>query len=93
MHRNEFESYKKSEKTRLEDLARENKVKDDSRKEELEMIEDKLRKQKDSLDEEKRQLSLDRIQYEADKNELANNLLKFNELVNTFTNGVGGIEE
>ena len=87
----EFESYKKLEKTRLEDLARENKVKDDSRKEELELLEDKLRKQKDSLDEEKRQLSLDRIEYEADKNELANNMLKFNEIVGTFTDGVGNL--
>ncbi len=87
----EFERYKKQEKERLEDLARDNKVKDDSRKEELEMIEDKLRKQKDSLDEEKRQLSLDRIQYEADKNELANNMLKFNEIVGTFTDGVGNL--
>ena len=34
-----------------------------------------LRKQKDALDEERNQLSLDRIQYESDKNELANNLL------------------
>ena len=54
-------------------------------------LEDKLRKQKDSLDEEKRQLSLDRIQYEADKNELANNMLKFNEIVGTFTDGVGNL--
>ena len=89
--KNEFENYKKSEKTRLEDLARENKVKDDSRKEELELLEDKLRRQKDSLDEEKRQLSLDRIEYEADKNELANNMLKFNEIVGTFTDGVGNL--
>lgn len=87
----EFERYKKSEKEKLEDLARDNKVKDTSRKEELELLEDKLRKQKDSLDEEKRQLSLDRIQYEADKNELANNMLKFNEIVGTFTDGVGNL--
>ena len=89
--KNDFENYKKLEKTKLEDLARENKVKDDSRKEELELLEDKLRRQKDSLDEEKRQLSLDRIEYEADKNELANNMLKFNEIVGTFTDGVGNL--
>ena len=87
----EFEKYKKTEKTRLDDIARDNKVKDDSRKEELEALEDKLRRQKDSLDEEKRQLSLDRIEYEADKNELANNMLKFNEIVGTFTDGVGNL--
>ena len=51
----------------------------DERREELEHIEDVLRKQKDALDEERNQLSLDKIQYESDKNELANNLLKFND--------------
>ena len=49
-----FLQYKKAEKTRLDDLSRDNKVKDDSRKEELEELENKLRRQKDSLDEEKR---------------------------------------
>ena len=87
----EFEKYKKAEKARLDDFARDNKVKDDSRKEELEKLENKLRRQKDSIDEEKRQLSLDRIEYEADKNELANNMLKFNEIVGTFTDGVGNL--
>ena len=89
--KNDFENYKRLEKEKLEDLARDNKVKDDSRKEELEALEDKIRKQKDAIDEEKRQLSLDRIQYEADKNELANNMLKFNEIVGTFTDGVGNL--
>ena len=56
-------------------------------------MEDKLREQKDLIDEEKRQLSLDRIQYEADKNELANNMLKFNEIVGTFTDGVGNLND
>ena len=87
----EFEKYKKAEKARLDDFARDNKVRDDSRKEELEKLENKLRRQKDSIDEEKRQLSLDRIEYEADKNELANNMLKFNEIVGTFTDGVGNL--
>jgi len=56
-------------------------------------VEDALRKQKDALDEERSQLSLDMIQYEADKNELANNLLKFNEIVASFTNGMEKIEK
>ena len=47
-----------------------------------------MRKQKDALDEERNQLSLDKIQYEADKNELANNLLKFNQIVDSFTIGM-----
>ena len=89
--KNEFETYKKESKEEINNLAREQKVKDDSRKEELEALEDKLRKQKDAIDEEKRQLSLDRIKYESDKNDLANNMLKFNEIVGTFTDGVGNL--
>ena len=89
--KNEFEAYKKESKEEINNLAREQKVKDDSRKEELEALEDKLRKQKDAIDEEKRQLSLDRIKYESDKNDLANNMLKFNEIVGTFTDGVGNL--
>ena len=58
---------------------------------EIEMLEKTIESDQDSLDEEKRQLSLDRIQYEADKNELANNMLKFNEIVGTFTDGVGNL--
>ena len=63
----------------------------DDRREELNNIEDSLRRQKDSIDEERNQLTLDRIQYESDKNELANNLLKFNEIVDSFTNGIRSI--
>jgi len=84
----EFEKYKKEELDNIEKVQKEVQDAYDNRREELSTIEDSLRKQKDSLDEERNQLSLDRIQYEADKNELANNLLKFNELVNSFTNGV-----
>ena len=38
-------------------------------------------------------LSLDRIQYDSDKNELANNVLKFNEVVDSFTKGMNSLEE
>lgn len=89
--KNDFENYKKEAKEEINIKSKEQKVKDDSRKEELEALEDKLRKQKDEIDEEKRKLSLDRIQYEADKNDLANNMLKFNEIVGTFTSGVGNL--
>ncbi|MBQ9072708.1 MAG: hypothetical protein IJY25_06080 [Bacilli bacterium] len=84
----EFEKYKKAEQANIDKVQKEVQAAYDDRREELSAIEDALRKQKDELDQERSQLSLDRIQYEADKNELANNLLKFNELVNSFTDGV-----
>lgn len=89
----EFEQYRKEEKENIEKVQKEVQAAYDDRREELGHIEDVLRKQKDSLDEERSQLSLDRIEYEADKNELANNLLKFDELVNSFTNGISDVKE
>lgn len=89
----EFEQYRKTEKEEIERVQREVQDAYDTRREELSHIEDVLRKQKDALDEERSQLSLDRIQYEADKNELANNLLKFNEIVDSFTNGMDKINK
>lgn len=88
----EFEQYKKTEKEEIARVQKEIQEAYDSRREELTSIEDKLRRQKDALDEERSQLSLDRIQYESDKNELANNLLKFNEIVDSFTNGIDKID-
>lgn len=88
----EFEQYKKSEQEKIDKVQKEVQAAYDDRREELGHIEDVLRKQKDALDEERNQLSLDRIKYESDKNELANNLLKFNEIVNSFTNGVDDIK-
>jgi chromosome segregation ATPase len=84
----EFEDYKRKEQSKISKIQKEVQSAYDERREELEHIEDVLRKQKDSLDEERNQLSLDKIQYEADKNDLANNLLKFNQIVNSFTNGI-----
>ena len=84
----EFEEYKRKEQANISKVQKEVQAAYDERREELEHIEDVLRKQKDSLDEERNQLSLDKIQYEADKNDLANNLLKFNQIVNSFTNGI-----
>ena len=84
----EFEEYKRKEQANISKIQKEVQSAYDDRREELEHIEEVLRKQKDSLDEERNQLSLDKIQYEADKNDLANNLLKFNQIVNTFTNGI-----
>ena len=89
----EFEQYRKTEKEEIEKVQKEVQEAYESRREELNHIEDVLRKQKDALDEERSQLSLDRIQYESDKNELANNLLKFNEIVDSFTNGMDKINK
>ena len=88
-----FEKYKKDEMENIENIKKQVQEAYDERREELNHVEDLLRKQKDSLDEERNQLSLDKIEYESNKNELANNLLKFNELVDSFTNGVGNIVE
>lgn len=87
----EFEEYKKSELQKIDEYK--NKVQEayETRKKELSHVEDILRKQKDALDSERSQLSLDKIQYESNKNELANNLLKFNELVDSFTAGVDSV--
>ena len=84
----EFEKYKNEQTAEIERVQKEVQDAYESRREELNHIEDVLRKQKDSLDEERNQLSLDKIQYEADKNELANNLLKFNQIVDSFTIGM-----
>lgn len=89
----DFEKYRTEEQSKINKVKKEVQAAYDDRREELGHIEDVLRKQKDSLDEERSQLALDKIQYEADKNELANNLLKFNELVNSFTNGVNEVKE
>lgn len=89
--KNEFEAYKKEQKAEIERVQKEVQDAYDLRREELNHVEDILRKQKDALDEERNQLTLDRIQYEADKNELANNLLKFNEIVDSFTSGVDNL--
>ena len=84
----EFEEYKRTEQANISKIQKQVQNAYDERREELEKIEDVLRKQKDALDEERNQLSIDKIQYEADKNELANNLIKFNQIVNSFTSGL-----
>ena len=86
--KDEFEDYKRDENIKIEDTRREAEASFESHKEELEKLEEKMRKQKAALEEERRQLSLDQIQYESDKNELANNMLKFNEIVGKFTDGM-----
>ncbi len=58
------------------------------KKQQLEKLEQELRVEYENLNEAKEQLKLDRIQCESDKSELANNLIKFNELVGEFTVGI-----
>lgn len=89
----EFEEYRKSQKEQIESVQKEIQEAYDTRREELNHVEDILRKQKDDLDEERNQLSLDKIKYESDKTELANNMLKFNEIVDTFTNGMNKLNK
>lgn len=91
--KDEFEQYRKKEKEEIERVQKEVQEAYDNRREELNHIEDVLRHQKDLLDEERSQLNLDKIQYESDKNELANNLLKFNEIVDSFTNGIEKLDK
>ena len=89
--KNEFETYKKDEIEKISKMRKEEETSFETRRNELNELEDKLRKQKDFLEDEKRQLSLDQIQYESDKNELANNMIKFNDIVSKFTSGIDGI--
>lgn len=89
----EFENYKKEQEDEITRVQREIQESYDERREELEHIEDVLRRQKDDLDDRRSKLSLDLIQYESDKNALANNILKFNEVVDSFTKGMDSLEE
>lgn len=87
----EFETYKKEEILKIEKMRDDEKLEFEKRKNELARIEDKLRRMKDSIEEERRQLNLDQIQYETDKKELAANMIKFNDIVSKFTNGIDQI--
>ena len=70
---------------RVKELKRQQKLELEEKQKELDLLTETLKQQKDEIEEEKRQLELDHIKYESDKNELANNLLKFNDLVSDFT--------
>ncbi len=80
-----FETYKKEEFERVKQMKKEQRQEMEERQKELDALTESLKKQREEIEEEKRQLEIDRIKYDADKNELANNLLKFNELVSDFT--------
>lgn len=80
-----FENYKNHEIEKLRTIKKEQKAAIEDKRNELEVMENEFKIKTDLFEEEKRQLELDRIKYAADKNELANNLLKFNELVSDFS--------
>lgn len=86
--KNKFEKYKREELTRLKEQEAKNQIILEEEKAKLEEEKNKLKVEKNSLEEAKHSLELDRIKYENDKNELANNLMKFNELVGDFTVGI-----
>lgn len=83
--KNEFEEYKKNELDQIRLIKAKQKKFIDEKRNELDSLQHDVTIQRELLEEEKRQLELDRIKYDADKNELSNNLLKFNELVSDFT--------
>ena len=59
----------------------------------IEQIEDGLVKRKEQLDNEKKALQREKEQCEKDKKELAENLIRFNQLVDDFTKGVDSVGE
>lgn len=84
----EFQEKRKQEIEKLKDEKQKNILFMKDKKQQLEKLEQELRVEQENLNEAKEQLKLDRIQCESDKSELANNLIKFNELVGEFTVGI-----
>lgn len=82
----EFDKYKDAELDKLKQQKEEDEKDIKKQREELSKL-------KDELEEERLKLDADRIQYDMDKNELANNLMKFNELVSGFTVTIDQIKD
>lgn len=83
-----FQEKRKQELEKIKEEKQKNILFMKEKKQQLENLEHELKAEKESLNEAKEQLKLDRIQCESDKSELANNLIKFNELVGEFTVGI-----
>ena len=83
-----FQEKRKEEIEKLKEEKQKNIAFMKEKKQQLETLEQELKLERENLNEEKEQLKLDRIQCESDKSELANNLIKFNELVGEFTVGI-----
>lgn len=86
--KNKFEKYKRDELIKLKQVEAKNQAALAEEKNAFEEEKKAFEKEKEALEETKRSLELDKIKYETDKNELANNLMKFNELVGDFTVGI-----
>lgn len=83
-----FQEKRKQELEKLKEEKQKNILFMKEKKHQLELLEQDLKSERERLNEEKEQLKLERIQCESDKSELANNLIKFNELVGEFTVGI-----
>lgn len=83
-----FQEKRKQELEKIKEEKQKNILFMKDKKQQLEKLEQELRAEYEKLNEAKEQLKLDRIQCESDKSELANNLIKFNELVGEFTIGM-----
>lgn len=88
-----FEEQKREELAKIKQERNKELEEMQEKRSELETLEVSLRLERENVEEEKRQLELDRIKYESDMSELTNNLLKFNELVGDFSDGMGRFNE
>ncbi len=88
-----FEEQKRDELAKIKQEKNKDLEEIGEKRSELETLEVSLRLERENIEEEKRQLELDRIKYESDMNELTNNLLKFNELVGDFSDGMERFNE
>ncbi len=88
-----FETEKASHMAALKQKEQEINQSYQERLKSIEQIENGLIRRKEQLDKERAAIQLDRQQCEKDKKELAENLVKFNKLVDDFTQGVDRFNE
>lgn len=88
-----FEEQKREELAKIKQEKNKELEEIGEKRSELETLEVSLRLERENIEEQKRGLELDRIKYESDMSELTNNLLKFNELVGDFSDGMGRFNE
>lgn len=92
----EKKAFEKEKEETLAALAKRDQELDKSYQERVQgiaQIEDGLVKRKEQLDIERNKIQQERIQCDKEKKELADNLLKFNQLVDDFTRGVDRFNE
>ena len=83
-----FEKRKQSEMEEFESMKKEHEAWLAEEKDKLKERESELQESWKKIEEEKQKLEEDRAQYLVDKEELANSLMKFNQLVGDFTVGI-----